>query len=83
MAKILEFYVRDLFPRTPRTGSTLGRLIELPRCRKQSLFMCSGEILSIETWERTQEDPIREQTMTATRETNHEPHPDRKSDLHG
>jgi hypothetical protein len=60
MAKILEFYVRDLFPRTLRVDSTLGRVIELPRCCKQSLFMCSGEILSIETWRRTQEDLIPE-----------------------
>jgi hypothetical protein len=83
MAKILEFYVRDLFPRTPRIGSTLGRVIALPRRRKQSLFMCSEEILSIETWRRTQEYPIPETDNAATRETNHEPHPNRKSDLHG
>ena len=64
MAKVIEFYVRDLFPRTTRrTGSTLGQVIEFSARVKQSPSMRLCEILSIEGWRSTQESPVSGTTM--------------------
>ena len=56
MAKVIEFYVRDLFPRTvKRAGSRPGQVVEFPRCFKHLPSICLGEILNTENWCRKQE----------------------------
>ena len=59
MAKVIEFYIRDLFPRTARrTGSAQGEVIEFSALLKQPPSICAREILSIESLKRTQEASI-------------------------
>lgn len=39
MIKVIEFYVRDLFPRTvKKKGCTSGQVVELPRCPKDTVL---------------------------------------------
>jgi hypothetical protein len=69
VAKLIEFYVRDLFPRsTRRTGSRLGRVIEFSARFKPLPSMWLSEILSIEAWRSTQEKPNPGTTMKTTKE---------------
>jgi hypothetical protein len=50
VAKIIEFYARDLFPRTIRKrGCRLGQVIEFPTSFKHSASMRLCEILQIST----------------------------------
>jgi len=53
MAKVIEFYVRDFFPRTVRrTGSPPGQVIEFPPRLKQFPVICMCGRLSIEPSKR-------------------------------